>query len=109
MLPMILFVAKKEVGRAKFNKQEDRAVTGKGIVLIVNNVLMCPTGIDIRNGTQMECVNCTACIDECDTIMESVGLPKGLIRYASEDEIEKKSSNCKNEGTPLFWPFWSEY
>ena len=52
---------------------------------------VCPTGIDIRNGTQLECVNCTACIDECDTIMEGVGLPKGLIRYASEDEIEKKS------------------
>jgi polyferredoxin len=49
---------KKEVGRAKFNKQEDRAVTGKGIVLIVNNVYVCPTGIDIRNGTQLECVNC---------------------------------------------------
>ena len=46
-------------------------------------------GIDIRNGTQLECTNCTACIDECDTIMDSVGLPKGLIRYASEDEIEK--------------------
>jgi polyferredoxin len=40
---------------------------------------------------QLECVNCTACIDECDTIMESVGLPKGLIRYASEDEIETKA------------------
>ena len=52
-------------------------------------VHVCPTGIDIRNGTQLECINCTACIDECDTIMESVGLPKGLIRYASEDEIEK--------------------
>lgn len=39
----------------------------------------------------MECVNCTACIDECDTIMEKVNLPKGLIRYASEDNIEKKS------------------
>ena len=51
---------------------------------------MCPTGIDIRNGTQLECVNCTACIDECDHIMESINLPKGLIRYASEDEIEKK-------------------
>jgi polyferredoxin len=50
---------------------------------------VCPTGIDIRNGTQLECINCTACIDECDTIMESVALPKGLIRYASEDEIEK--------------------
>jgi len=82
----------KEVGRAKFNKNEDRASTGKGDCIDCHQcVHVCPTGIDIRNGTQLECVNCTACIDECDTIMESVGLPKGLIRYASEDEIEKKS------------------
>ncbi|MEM0541030.1 cytochrome c oxidase accessory protein CcoG [Flavobacterium sp. j3] len=81
----------KETGRAKFNKNEDRAATGKGDCidcgLCVN---VCPTGIDIRNGTQLECINCTACIDECDTMMEHVGLPKGLIRYASEDEIVKK-------------------
>ncbi len=81
----------KEVGRAKFNKQEDRASTGKGDCIDCKLcVHVCPTGIDIRNGTQLECINCTACIDECDTIMESVGLPKGLIRYASEDEIVKK-------------------
>ncbi|MFV8333850.1 cytochrome c oxidase accessory protein CcoG [Flavobacterium sp. GSP14] len=81
----------KEVGRAKFNKQEDRTTTGKGDCIDCKQcVNVCPTGIDIRNGTQMECINCTACIDECDTIMDSVGLPKGLIRYASEDEIEKK-------------------
>ncbi len=48
---------------------------------------VCPTGIDIRNGTQLECVNCTACIDACDNIMDNVGKPKGLIRYASEKEI----------------------
>lgn len=82
----------KEKGRAKFNKQEDRAATGKGDCIDCKQcVHVCPTGIDIRNGTQLECVNCTACIDECDTIMESVGLPKGLIRYASEDEIKKKA------------------
>ena len=52
-------------------------------------VAVCPTGIDIRNGTQMECVNCTACIDACDTVMTKVGLPKGLIRYASLDGIQK--------------------
>lgn len=51
---------------------------------------VCPTGIDIRNGTQLECVNCTACIDACDSIMEKVNLPKGLIRYASKNEIENK-------------------
>jgi cytochrome c oxidase accessory protein FixG len=82
----------KEIGRAKLNKNEDRATTGKGDCIDCHQcVHVCPTGIDIRNGTQLECVNCTACIDECDTIMESVGLPKGLIRYASEDEIEKKT------------------
>jgi cytochrome c oxidase accessory protein FixG len=82
----------KEAGRAKFNKKEDRATTGKGDCIDCHQcVHVCPMGIDIRNGTQLECTNCTACIDECDTIMESVGLPKGLIRYASEDEIVKKA------------------
>ncbi|MFP5042626.1 cytochrome c oxidase accessory protein CcoG [Parasediminibacterium sp. JCM 36343] len=50
-------------------------------------VKVCPTGIDIRNGVQMECVGCTACIDACDNIMEKIGKPKGLIRYASENSI----------------------
>jgi cytochrome c oxidase accessory protein FixG len=82
----------KEEGRAKYNKQEDRSATGKGDCIDCKQcVNVCPTGIDIRNGVQLECVNCTACIDECDTIMEGVGLPKGLIRYASEDEIETKA------------------
>ncbi len=82
----------KQTGRDKFNKNEDRATTGKGDCIDCKQcVNVCPTGIDIRNGTQLECINCTACIDECDTIMESVNLPKGLIRYASEDEIEKNT------------------
>ena len=80
-----------ESGRAKFNKNEDRKALGKGDCIDCKVcVHVCPTGIDIRNGTQLECINCTACIDECDSIMEKVGLPKGLIRYASEDEIVKK-------------------
>lgn len=52
-------------------------------------VFVCPTGIDIRNGTQMECVNCTACMDACDAVMEQVNKPKGLIRYASENNIKE--------------------
>ncbi len=51
-------------------------------------VHVCPTGIDIRNGTQMECVNCTACIDACDDVMLKIGKPKGLIRYASYNSIK---------------------
>lgn len=80
-----------EKGRKKFRKNEDRQALGHGDCIdCFQCVHVCPTGIDIRNGTQLECINCTACIDECDSIMESVNLPKGLIRYASEDNIEKK-------------------
>ncbi|WMI69894.1 cytochrome c oxidase accessory protein CcoG [Mangrovimonas sp. YM274] len=80
-----------ENGRKKFRKNEDRQALGHGDCIdCLQCVNVCPTGIDIRNGTQLECVNCTACIDECDHIMESINLPKGLIRYASENEIEKK-------------------
>ncbi len=80
-----------ENGRKKWRKNEDREALGNGDCIdCFQCVNVCPTGIDIRNGTQLECVNCTACIDECDTIMEKVNLPKGLIRYASEDEITKK-------------------
>ena len=80
-----------ESGRKKFRKNEDRQELGHGDCIdCLQCVNVCPTGIDIRNGTQLECVNCTACIDECDHIMDSINLPKGLIRYASEVEIEKK-------------------
>jgi cytochrome c oxidase accessory protein FixG len=80
-----------ETGRKKFRKNEDRQALGHGDCIdCLQCVHVCPTGIDIRNGTQLECVNCTACIDECDHIMDSINLPKGLIRYASENEIEKK-------------------
>lgn len=51
-------------------------------------VRVCPTGIDIRNGLQLECVQCTACIDACDSIMEKIGKPKGLVRYASEERLK---------------------
>lgn len=88
----------KQAGRAKFKKNEDRNSTGKGDCIdCFQCVHVCPTGIDIRNGTQLECVNCTACIDACDYMMEKVNLPKGLIRYASEENIEHKR---KFEVTP---------
>lgn len=50
-------------------------------------VLTCPTGIDIRDGLQMECVHCTQCIDACDAVMDRIGRPRGLIRYTSRDEL----------------------
>ena len=79
-------------GRAKFKKNEDRASSGKGDCIDCNQcVVVCPTGIDIRHGTQLECVNCTACIDSCDHMMESVGLEKGLIRFVSENSIKDRT------------------
>ena len=51
-------------------------------------VTTCPTGIDIRLGLQMECIHCTQCMDACDSIMDKVGKPRGLIRYSSQDELE---------------------
>ncbi|MEN9326615.1 MAG: putative cytochrome cbb3 oxidase maturation protein CcoG, partial [Bacteroidota bacterium] len=80
-----------ENGRAKFKKNEDRVEQKIGDCIDCHQcVNVCPTGIDIRHGTQLECTNCTACMDECDLMMEKVNLPKGLIRYASEVEISKK-------------------
>ncbi|MBL7776446.1 MAG: cytochrome c oxidase accessory protein CcoG [Saprospiraceae bacterium] len=51
-------------------------------------IAVCPTGIDIRNGTQLECVNCTACMDACDFVMDKVERPRQLIRYDSMTGIE---------------------
>ncbi len=51
-------------------------------------VNVCPTGIDIRDGLQMECIACTACADACDEVMEKIGKPKGLIRYSSLNELK---------------------
>lgn len=82
-----------ENGRKKFRKNEDRKALGYGDCIdCFQCVHVCPTGIDIRNGTQLECINCTACIDACDEVMEKSNMPKGLIRYASEEEIAKKES-----------------
>lgn len=78
--------------RAKFRKNEDRQAENKGDCIDCKQCIhVCPTGIDIRNGTQLECVNCTACIDACDHMMDNVGLPKGLIKFASEDGIKNKA------------------
>jgi polyferredoxin len=89
MLPTILYVVKEE-GRAKFNKQENRASTGKGDCIDCKQcVNVCPTGIDIRNGTQLECVNCTACIDECH--YGKCGTAKGIDSLCQKTKSRKRA------------------
>ncbi|MCE9602519.1 MAG: cytochrome c oxidase accessory protein CcoG [Gemmatimonadetes bacterium] len=64
------------------------ARTGLGDCIACNAcVQTCPTGIDIRDGLQMECIHCTQCSDACDEIMVKVGKPVGLIRYSSKDAL----------------------
>ena len=79
-------------GRLRRETQSDaeRRKDGLGDCVACNQcVAVCPTGIDIRNGTQMECVHCTACMDACDTVMAKIGRAPGLIRYASLNGIER--------------------
>ncbi len=58
---------------------------GKGHCIDCDScVIVCPMGIDIREGLQMECIACGLCVDACDNVMEKIGLPKGLIRYDTE-------------------------
>ncbi|MCW8957280.1 MAG: cytochrome c oxidase accessory protein CcoG [Gammaproteobacteria bacterium] len=64
---------------------------GMGDCIACNQCLaVCPTGIDIREGQQEGCITCALCLDACDAVMDKIGRPRGLIRYASMDEIEGK-------------------
>ncbi len=65
-------------------------------------VRTCPTGIDIREGLQMECISCTACVDACDDIMESIDKPKGLIRYTSQNAIEEEETRVSRPRLYLY-------
>ncbi len=71
--------------RGKYDRRVERSIGD--CIDCFQCVRVCPTGIDIRNGTQMECVGCTACIDACNDVMEKINKPKGLVRYASENGI----------------------
>jgi cytochrome c oxidase accessory protein FixG len=77
--------------RAPIRKSELRSESGKGDCIDCRQcVIVCPTGVDIRNGTQLECINCACCIDACDEVMKRVGFKPGLIRYASEKMIAER-------------------
>lgn len=73
-------------GRIKRGQTEEERTTGD-CVDCKQCVAVCPTGVDIRHGQQEGCITCALCIDACDQVMEKVGRAKGLIRYASLDEL----------------------
>ncbi len=80
-------------GRMKKGEKEENRTTGDCIDCR-QCVAVCPTGIDIRHGQQEGCITCALCIDACDAVMEKIGRPKGLVRYASLDELEGKPTKA---------------
>jgi cytochrome c oxidase accessory protein FixG len=65
-------------------------------------VSVCPTGIDIREGLQMECIGCAQCIDACDNVMDKLSRKRGLIRYTSQDELAGKQRRVLRMRTILY-------
>ncbi|MEY4593444.1 MAG: cytochrome c oxidase accessory protein CcoG [Pseudomonadota bacterium] len=61
-------------------------------------VQVCPVGIDIRKGLQYECIGCGACVDGCDEVMDKIGLPRGLVRYTTENVLDRESQEVKTCG-----------
>jgi cytochrome c oxidase accessory protein FixG len=93
---LVAYDYKRGENRAPLHRNQsapERKASGQGDCIDCHQcVAVCPTGIDIRNGTQMECVNCTACIDACDAVMEKTNQPRGLVRFASLNGIERGES-----------------
>ena len=76
--------------RGARSRTADRAKLGVGDCIDCKIcVQVCPTGIDIRNGLQYECIGCAACVDSCDQVMDKMGYPRGLIRYTSQNALAK--------------------
>jgi cytochrome c oxidase accessory protein FixG len=74
--------------RGSRSRKTDLAQAGLGHCIDCSIcVQVCPTGIDIRKGLQYECIGCAACVDGCDQVMDKMGYPKGLIRFASENSL----------------------
>jgi cytochrome c oxidase accessory protein FixG len=89
-------------GEPRGHLVKDRPATAGDCIDCGACVLTCPTGIDIRDGLQMECIHCTQCADACDAIMDRVGKPRGLIRYTSRDEVEGKPTRLLRPRVVLY-------
>lgn len=92
-------------GRLKRGETEQNRTTGD-CVDCKQCVAVCPTGVDIRHGQQEGCITCALCIDACDAVMDKVGRARGLIRYASLDELEGKPTK-RLLARPRVWIYFA--
>jgi cytochrome c oxidase accessory protein FixG len=87
-----------ERGEPRGPHRQGESWDGRGHCIDCNQcVAVCPMGIDIRNGQQLECITCALCIDACDEVMDKVGLPRGLIAYDTLANMERRSQGGKAE------------
>ena len=87
---IISYDARRGEPRGSRPKQADHRARGLGDCVDCSIcVQVCPTGIDIRDGLQYQCIGCAACIDGCDQVMDRMGYPRGLIRYSTQRALER--------------------
>ncbi|MBY0267611.1 MAG: cytochrome c oxidase accessory protein CcoG [Burkholderiales bacterium] len=92
---VITYDAKRGETRGSRGRKADPKALGLGDCVDCNVcVQVCPTGIDIRNGLQYECIGCAACIDGCNQVMDKMGYPRGLIRYSTENAVNGKYADA---------------
>jgi cytochrome c oxidase accessory protein FixG len=93
---VITYDAKRGDPRGARGRKADPKAMGLGDCVDCNIcVQVCPTGIDIRNGLQYECIGCAACIDGCDQVMDKMGYARGLIRYSTENAVKGRYSDAE--------------
>ena len=91
---IVTYDAERGEPRGARSKKQDYQAAGKGSCVDCGIcVQVCPTGIDIRDGLQYECIGCSACIDGCDQVMDKMSYPRGLIRYSTEHAMQAKWGN----------------
>jgi cytochrome c oxidase accessory protein FixG len=85
--PVVTYDRERGEPRGLRNRKRDLSQTLGDCVDCTICVQVCPVGIDIRDGFQYRCIDCAACIDACDAVMDKIGAPRGLVRFATEREL----------------------
>lgn len=93
---IVTYDAERGEPRGARSKKADPSALNLGACIACNLcVQVCPTGIDIRNGLQYECIGCGACADACDAVMDKVGYARGLVKYSTENAMKNRWTQAK--------------